>query len=666
MSRLMRKAGAVVLLVIFGMLLHGNPQGTWLWGGCAPCFAEESPDEYGENSMLCNALLDDNGWVDQTFSLYDQLAEKHNAGNVANGDCSTYEARETIRTLFSQAAELFEELLDEVEAFADRFSAIPGFSDMIADAVSQTAVMCANYQIGVQYMFDMTYAHAEENTSLGLRLGGTGAGYCNEAMTVSDVLAAMREEILMEYCQDPPSAPAIEIVPLELQSPAVGALVEGSVILFEWWPEDSASSYTLTIWQLPEDLVGQVDEGYEIDSEDFIDSFFDIVCEVSFEGIGGMPDDTATIECDIELQLDTSYAWQVLPFRGEEQIGQSDVGFFTYEATPSDSEATTDSLITDFEVPLMSVDPFDPLLLNALMVNVQGEMKKLIPLADPGTCGVTELDPNSGIYRVTYEYDNCIVARGQTAAGGWETTFIFTFERTTYFKLRFKGPCTELLGHDGDHKPRTWSDWEFDTVVDSIMNWKVIGGCPTAISSSYYKRWLYEFAIADMVANGLGQLGFAGFFGDVGQLCRAALAVACPGGAKRPVKILANVKQQQALPQLPPGVSGSPSAAAMGFGVVDGMDCTRIGFDVYQQGGQWLIDVFGLAGAIPVEPSSPPPYPLVHVLVSHNDPIQECNTNVSGEFRRDGTVLTDFHLPFFLDVRYQDPETAVWSDFCQI
>jgi hypothetical protein len=122
-----------------------------------------------------------------------------------------------------------------------------------------------------------------------------------------------------------------------------------------------------------------------------------------------------------------------------------------------------------------------------------------------------------------------------------------------------------------------------------------------------------------------------------------------------------------AAPGTPGGAApASQGGTAMGTGVVDYMDCTMIGFSVYQRGGQWLMDVFGLPGAIPVNPNSPPPYPLVRVDVSWNSTFQECNTNSSGAFGTEGIVLTKFEVPFYIDVRYRDSVTLNWSAPCRI
>ena len=104
----------------------------------------------------------------------------------------------------------------------------------------------------------------------------------------------------------------------------------------------------------------------------------------------------------------------------------------------------------------------------------------------------------------------------------------------------------------------------------------------------------------------------------------------------------------------------------MGFGVVDGMDCTKIGFTVYQQEEQWLMVAFGVPGAIPVDPDSPLPYLRVRVAASWNSTFTECNTNSSGAFITKAIVVTKSELPFYFEVSYQDPVTLNWSSACRI
>ena len=103
----------------------------------------------------------------------------------------------------------------------------------------------------------------------------------------------------------------------------------------------------------------------------------------------------------------------------------------------------------------------------------------------------------------------------------------------------------------------------------------------------------------------------------------------------------------------------------MGIGIVNGMDCSKIGFNVYQQAGQWMIDIIGQAGAVPVRKGGPP-YTKVRVDIAYTGTIWITNTNNMGAFLRRGEVLKQFKQPFFIDVWYQDPVTLALVGPCRI
>jgi len=218
MIRFSRKIGWMFLVAACWPLLSTGLQGISPFGGsfsCLTCaFAQEAPlVNVGDAFRICLRL---ESWHDCVGALYGQLASKHNAANAATEDCSTDAALATVRSLFLEAGALFEDLLDEVELFGNRYLGRPeqypetamvsaASTEAIALALQEAAVLCTEYQTGVQFMIDMTYAHAEENTDLALTLGETGAGYCNEAMTVDDVLVTMYETIDSDVCQRIPA-----------------------------------------------------------------------------------------------------------------------------------------------------------------------------------------------------------------------------------------------------------------------------------------------------------------------------------------------------------------------------------------------------------------------------------------------------------------------------
>jgi len=317
MSGLMRKLVASLLFVIFGTLLFAGFQESSPYGNRAPHFAHAFAQSGAlvnleDSFKLCSEL---ESWGNQVAVLYHQLYAKHTAANAASEDCSTDEARETVRSLFSQAAALFEDLLDEVELLGN--SRLSGATGPIHFGIEirQTADMCANYQTGVGYMIDMTYAYAEEDTSQGLALGETGAEYCNQAMTVDDVLQAIRDTIDTALCQEPS---------IELLSPEMGAMVDGSTVLFEWSVVDSASSYTLAIRRLSDPTY--VDEVAQVRLLDEIpENFFDVEYEISIPGMAEVSLPAA--EHEIELQPGATYAWQVLSFLDGELVGLSNCGW---------------------------------------------------------------------------------------------------------------------------------------------------------------------------------------------------------------------------------------------------------------------------------------------------------------------------------------------------
>ena len=220
MTRFLRRMGLAFLLPVLGTLVLGGLERIWPHAGSiahlARAFAQSADlVNVGDSFKLCSEL---ESWHDRVGTLYEQLATKHNEANTATEDCSTEAALAAIRSLFLEAAGLFEDLLYEVELFGNRYLGvpeqypetaigytIPGLPGTIASALQETAGSCAQYQTGVQYMVEMTYAHAEENTDHALALGETGAGHCNEAMTVDDVLVAIYEAIDMGICQGLPA-----------------------------------------------------------------------------------------------------------------------------------------------------------------------------------------------------------------------------------------------------------------------------------------------------------------------------------------------------------------------------------------------------------------------------------------------------------------------------
>ena len=465
-----------------------------------------------------------------------------------------------------------------------------------------------------------------------------------------------------------------EPVTLELISPVNGEEITGPILLFEWMPIDTTAtlvtvtwtdtltvtpevSYNLIIRKLTKDLVEKIAEGYILKLGDFTDleqvSIIEGITVTSF----------SQYEHYLELELGYSYGWQVIALVDERVVGQSEIGMFVSGAITTSVD--TLNLGVSFALNIIPIDPNGPLDPNPINADIQNDVRNnIVGMVEEGKCGAW--DGEAKIYKVTYELVACDVARGITPAGGLNTTFTFTLRRTIFFKWRFRGPCTKDAGHDGRHSPWRWSNWQYDFFADIIIKTKTIGGCPMAMSSSYFKRWLKELGQADLNAHGLGNLRFDGFFGNVGNLCRDALrANPCPRGLGL-VQVNVNVIIQQ--PLAPPGIVIIPGAGggAMGIGIVDGMDCSKIGFNVYQKAGKWMMDIFGKSGAIPVKQGSPPPYPKVRVEIAYNNPVQISNTNFQGEFERNEVVLKEFKLPFFIDVWYQVPSTGLWSKPCRI
>ena len=103
----------------------------------------------------------------------------------------------------------------------------------------------------------------------------------------------------------------------------------------------------------------------------------------------------------------------------------------------------------------------------------------------------------------------------------------------------------------------------------------------------------------------------------------------------------------------------------MAPGPIGPLNCGRISFNVYQGVGQFLIDIVGAAGAVPVRPG-PPPYTQVRADIAYTGNIWIMNTNQAGAFQRRGTSLRQFKLPFFVDVWYRDVVTLALGGPCRI
>jgi YD repeat-containing protein len=117
-----------------------------------------------------------------------------------------------------------------------------------------------------------------------------------------------------------------------------------------------------------------------------------------------------------------------------------------------------------------------------------------------------------------------------------------------------------------------------------------------------------------------------------------------------------------------PGAPPTPyrrTGTGMAPGPIGPLNCGRISFNVYQGVGQFLIDIVGAAGAVPVRPG-PPPYTQVRADIAYTGNIWIMNTNQAGAFQRRGTSLRQFKLPFFVDVWYRDVVTLALGGPCRI
>jgi len=139
-----------------------------------------------------------------------------------------------------------------------------------------------------------------------------------------------------------PDIDIIEPISINLISPKDGEKIVDPIIDFEWTPVNVANiSYSLTIWEVPEGLAGEMAEGYRLNKE----SLSDFKPYFHKEGI----EEASFIYLkDANEPLGPgTYAWQVKAWVGNQEIGRSEVSVFSLK-TEEFKEIILDYIIPDY------------------------------------------------------------------------------------------------------------------------------------------------------------------------------------------------------------------------------------------------------------------------------------------------------------------------------